>query len=82
MGPPTLERETGPQDEKATRGRLVGQRHFFSHSRAGGSLLLGVKWIPACAGMTWDLRGNDLEFPEESISGATNLDNDNHRKES
>ena len=26
--------------------------HFFSHSRAGGSLLLAVQWIPACAGMT------------------------------
>ena len=33
--------------------RLVGQRHFFSHSRAGGSLSLAVQWIPAYAGMTW-----------------------------
>ena len=38
---------------------LVGQRHFSSHSRAGGSLLLAVEWIPACAGMTWD-------FPNEN----------------
>ena len=79
MSPPSILRvgEARPKQHVDNRFRIANHRLdwkalLFSHSRAGGSLLLAVERIPAYAGMTRQSTNKNKNLGTVQLDGISN----------